>query len=50
MKSLLAPCAPSVQLVVPGSWVRCISSSHVYIVILSVRLFTTSMRVVVPSA
>ena len=50
MKCLLAACAPSIRLVVPGSWVRCMSSSHVYIIILPGRLFTTSMRAVVPGA
>ena len=49
-ESLLAPCAPSVRLIVPGPWVWCISTSHIYVVILSVRLFTTSVWAVAPSA
>ena len=47
-KGLLAACVPSVRLVVPGSWVRCMCSSHVYVVTLPGQLFMTSMRAVVP--
>ena len=49
-ESLLAPCAPSVRLIVPGSWVWCISTSHIYVVILSVWLSMTSIWAVAPSA
>ena len=50
MESLLAPCAPSIRLIFPGSWVWCISASHIYVVILSMRLFTSSVWAVAPSA
>ena len=50
MESLLAPCAPPIRLIFPGSWVWYIATSHIYVVILSVRLFTTSVWAVAPSA
>ena len=49
-ESPLAPCVPSVRLIFPGSWVWCIAASHIYVVILSMRLFTSSVWVVAPSA
>ena len=50
MESLLAPCVPSIRLIFPGSWVWCIAASHIYVVILSVQLFPSSVWVVGPSA